>query len=273
MSILHLDGVDLYYEVHGEGPPILFCSATATHGEVWKFFQVPDLSRDHQVITFDQRGTGKSPITAPAKKADFLTARLAADAAALLDHLKAPPAVVCGHSNGGRVAQQLAVDRPDRVKAIVLLSSGGASKERGISHTMCLELVEMGYEPYVRYHAIDVGFHKSYVANNPSEVERFLAVRLGNPPPLDIFLHHVIGRQEFNLGPRVKDIKMPALVLIGDDEGHGPPGHKTHLDYAKELSQDLPNAKLVVLKGQGHYYYFSDPQTLNGIIRDFARLA
>jgi pimeloyl-ACP methyl ester carboxylesterase len=159
------------------------------------------------------------------------------------------------------------------VRAIVLLSSGGASKERGISHTMCRELVEMGYGPYVRHHAIEMGFHKSFVEKNPSEVERFLKVRLGNPPPLDIFLHHVIGRQEFDLGPRIKDIKVPALVVIGDDEGRGPPGHKTHLAYAKELSEELPNAKLVVLKEQGHYYYFSDPQTLNRIIRDFARLA
>ena len=41
MPILHLDDADIYYEVHGEGPPILFCSATATHGEVWKPVRCP----------------------------------------------------------------------------------------------------------------------------------------------------------------------------------------------------------------------------------------
>jgi pimeloyl-ACP methyl ester carboxylesterase len=134
---------------------------------------------------------------------------------------------------------------------------------------MCLQLVEMGYEPYVRRHAIENGFTEAYVKNNPSELERFLAVRCANPAPLDIFLRHVIGRQDFDLGTRIKDIRAPTLVVVGDDEDHGFPGHKTHVFYAKALAKDIPNAKLVVLRGQGHYYYFTDPQTLNGIIRDF----
>jgi pimeloyl-ACP methyl ester carboxylesterase len=269
MPILQLNDVDLHYEVQGEGPAMLFCSATATHGEIWKFFQVPEFSRDHQVITFDQRGTGKSPFKVPLKTADFSTVRLAADAAALLDHLQARSPIVLGHSNGGRVAQQLAVDRPDLVKKLVLLSSGGESRERGLPLSMCRQMVEMGYGPYVRHHSIENGFNESYVESNPSEVERFLAVRLANPAPLEIFFRHVIGRQDFSLGARIKDIRIPALVIVGEDEDHGASGPLTHLASAKLLSENLPNAKFIVLKGQGHYYYFSDPQTLNGAIREF----
>jgi pimeloyl-ACP methyl ester carboxylesterase len=266
MPILHFDDADIYYEVHGEGPPILFCSATATHGEVWKLCQVPDLSRDHKVIIFDQRGTWRSPV----RSNDFSSQRLAADAAALLDAVGAGPAVVLGHSNGGRVAQLLALDYPDKVRKIILASSGGTHGSRGVPLDMCIGLVEMGYEDYMRDHATRFGFTEDYVAKNPESLERFLKVRLGNPTRLDIFLRHVTARQEYNAGHRVKDIKVPTLVLIGDDEDHGPPGHKTHGAFAESLSREIPNARLIVLKDQGHYYYYSAADETNKIIREFA---
>ena len=58
MPFLQLKDLKLYYEVHGEGLPLLFISETACHGEVWKTYQVPEFSRDHRVIIYDQRGTG-----------------------------------------------------------------------------------------------------------------------------------------------------------------------------------------------------------------------
>jgi len=101
MPFLHLDDADIYYESHGEGVPFLFLSGTATHGEVWKRHQVPEFSRDHRVIIFDQRATGKTK----ARSERLSTKLLADDAAALLAHLGASDAVVLGHSMGGRVAQ------------------------------------------------------------------------------------------------------------------------------------------------------------------------
>jgi pimeloyl-ACP methyl ester carboxylesterase len=265
MPVLRLDDVDLQYETHGEGPPILFCSATATHGDVWKFYQVEAFARDHRVIIYDQRGTGGSAV----RSKDFSTQRLAADAAALLDHLDATPAIVLGHSNGGRVAQMLTVTHPTKVWKLILASSGGASDGRGIPLAMCLELAEKGYSAHLRDQAINLGFSQHYIATHPEDLERYLAVRLKNPPSLEVYLRHVIGRQDFDLGDRVKTIQAPTLVMVGDDEDHGPPGHMTHLGYAKILAKDIPNARLVVLKGEGHYYYFSDPRTTNRLIREF----
>lgn len=265
MPTLGLDDADLYFETHGDGPPFLFCSATATGGDVWKLCQVPEFSRDHQVIIYDQRGVGRSP----ARSTDFSTQRLAADVAALLDHLGAREAIVCGHSNGGRIAQLLALDYPGRVGKLILASSGGTHRSKGIPLAMCVELAEKGYARMLREHATEAGFTKAYVAAHPAEVERFLAVRLADPPPLEIFLRHVIGRQEFNSGGRVKDIAVPTLVLVGDDEGHGRPGSETHLDFARSLAGDIPHARLVVLEGQGHYYYFSAAEQTNRVIREF----
>jgi pimeloyl-ACP methyl ester carboxylesterase len=267
MPVLHLDDTDLYYEVHGEGRPFLFCSATSTAGEVWKFYQVPEFSRDHRVITFDQRGTGKSLV----RSGDFSTQRLAADAAALLDHLDSRHAIVLGHSNGGRVAQLLALDYPGKVDKLILASSGGTNAKRmnGISIDMCVDLAEKGYERHLRDHVTEAGFTAAYHAAHPDEVARFFKVRLADPPPLPIYLGHVVGRQQYDSGDRLKSLDVPTLVLIGDDEDHGSMGGTTHLAHARNLARDIPGAKLVVLEGQGHYYYFSAPELMNRAIRAF----
>ena len=120
MSVLKLEDCDLYYESHGTGRPFLFNAATATWGELWKFFQVEHFARDHQVIIFDQRGTGRSPV----RSTDFSNSRLTADAAALLRHLGAKDAVVLGHSNGGRVAQSLALDPDLAASAVECVGAG-----------------------------------------------------------------------------------------------------------------------------------------------------
>ena len=128
MPILKLKDADIYYEVHGSGPPFLFLSETACDGEVWKIYQVPEFSRDHTVVTFDYRGMGQSskPST------NYTMEMFADDAAAILDHLKLDEAVVCGHSMGGRVAQVLALKHPSKVKKLILASSGaGYPDQRG----------------------------------------------------------------------------------------------------------------------------------------------
>ena len=84
-----------------------------------------------------------------------------------------------------------------------------------------------------------------------------------------MFLRHVIARQAYDPGDRLKEIRVPTLVTIGEDEDHGPSGHKTHVAYAKELAGQIPGATYRMLEGQGHYYYFSNPQLTNSIIRDF----
>ena len=58
MPYLETKDAEIYYEVHGQGAPFLFCSVTGCDHQAWKFYQVPEFSRDHQVIVFDYRGTG-----------------------------------------------------------------------------------------------------------------------------------------------------------------------------------------------------------------------
>ena len=267
MPILNLEDADLYYESHGSGRPFLFNAATATWGELWKFYQVEEFSREYQVIIFDQRGTGRSPV----RSTDFSTARLAADAAALLGHLGAKDAIVLGHSNGGRVAQTLALDYPDLVGKLILASSGGTHDRaaNGIPIKLCVDLVEKGYERCLWEGGLDTGFTAAWRASHADEVERFMQARARGNPTLEVFLRHVIGRQDFDSKGRLASLTIPTVVMVGGDEDHGGQAGMTHRAFARQLATEIPGAKFAVLEDQGHYYFYTAPEQMSRIIRYF----
>jgi len=265
MPLLKRNGAEIYYETHGEGTPFLFCSVTGLDHQAWKFHQVDEFSRDHKVILFDYRGTGKSSKDIQ----DYSIKLFADDAAALLEHLHVEQAIVCGHSMGGVVAQLLALDYPDKVKKLILASSGSAHPgAHGIPLAMCRDMVRDGFDRYIRAHTIATGWTKEFVAKNPALVENFLQVRMSGIAPLENYLHFVLARQTHDHTDRLKDIRVPTLVLVGDDENHGATDN-THWTAAHQLAKAIPNATLVVLQGEGHHYLATNPATAHKAIREF----
>jgi pimeloyl-ACP methyl ester carboxylesterase len=265
MPHLKVQDTKIYYEVHGDGPPFLFCSVTGLDHQAWKFHQVREFSRDHKVIVFDYRGTGKSSKTVQKYTIEMFTG----DAAAILDHVGAEQAIVCGHSMGGVVAQLLALDYPRKVKKLVLASSGSSHPgAKGIPLAMCRDMVRMGFEGYIRQHTIETGWTKEFVAAHPDLIETFLQVRMSGIAPLENYLHFVLARQEHDHTDRLQEIRVPTLVLVGDDEKHGATD-KTHWHAAHELARAIPDAKLVVLPGEGHHYLATNPEVAHKAIREF----
>ena len=265
MPHLQRQNAEIYYETHGDGVPFLFCSVTGCDHQAWKFHQVPEFCRDHKVIVFDYRGTGKSGQTIQNYSIKMFTD----DAAALLDHLNVDQAIVCGHSMGGVVAQLLAIEYPHKVKKLILASSGTSHPgAHGIPLAMCRDMVRQGFERYIREHTIETGWTKEFVKNHPDLIEQFLQVRMSGIAPLENYLHFVLARQEHDHTSRLKEIRVPTLVLVGDDENHGA-ADRTHWHAAHQLAQDIPNAKLVVLPGEGHHYLATNPNAAHKAIREF----
>jgi 3-oxoadipate enol-lactonase len=261
------DGVDIYYEVSGQGTPFLFLSETACDGAIWNLYQVPEFARDHRVVTFDYRGTGLSG--KPAIK--YTTRMFADDAAAVLDHLGLEGAVVCGHSMGGRVAQLLALDCAGKVSKLILASSGAAHPgETGIPLRIAKEMVEWGYPKYVRDHTIVVGWTETYARNHMNLIERYLQVRMANLCPVEFYFRHVMARQEHDTSARLKDIKAPTLIMVGEDD-HFVVSDISHRGGADVLAKGIPNARLVVLPGERHSYFFTEPEQSHRLMREFLR--
>ena len=267
MPYLNRDGAEIYYEVHGEGPAMLFCSVTGLDHQAWKFHQVPEFSRDHKVILFDYRGTGKSSKNIE----EYSIKMFADDAAAILDHLQIEQTIVCGHSMGGVVAQLLALDYPSRLKKLILVSSGSAHPgAHGIPVAMCRDMVRDGFAAYIREHTIETGWTKDFVAKNPELIEKFLQVRMSGIAPLENYLYFVLARQTHDHTARLGEIKVPTLVLVGGDENHGA-SDNTHYAAAHQLAKAIPQAKLVVLAGEGHHYLATNPAAAHRAIREFIK--
>jgi 3-oxoadipate enol-lactonase len=256
---------EIYYETHGEGQAFLFFSETACDGEIWKVFQVPEFSKDHMVIVHDYRGTGRSS----KPSIDYTTRMFCDDAIAVLDELKVKDAIVLGHSMGGRVAQLVALEYPQRVRKLILASSGASFPgPPGLPLTMCREMIEWGYEKYVRDHTIQVGFTEEFAQQQPDRLEAFFRARLANLCPVEFYLRHVLARQGHDTSSRLKDIRVPTLVMVGEREGD-PNVVMTHRMSSDILAKGIPNARFALLGDQKHNYFASAPEVAHQAIRQF----
>src|SRR5581483_6047804 len=139
MPIARVNGVSLYYEELGQGPPLLLVHAFPVGRGMWDP-QVRGLSGRFRVITYDCRGFGRSE--APTAPDAYSQAHSVADAQALLEHLGAVPAAVCGLSMGGGIALNLALAHPASVRALVLCATGAGSDDPGAFRARCVEYAE-----------------------------------------------------------------------------------------------------------------------------------
>lgn len=265
MPFIKRNGVEIFYNTYGHGTPLLFFSETACAGDIWNAFQVPEFSRDHLVITHDYRGTGKSSRpTVQYSCEDFVD-----DAAAILEYLSTGPAILLGHSMGGRVAMLMALKYPAKVKQLIIASVGpGVPGAPLIPFKMCKEMVQWGYENYVRRHTLEVGWTPVYLARHPDRVENFLEIRMGNLPNLEDYLRHVVARQACDLSARLKEIRQPALVLVGEQD-HGSATGASHRIASETLAKELPNGRYAVIRNEAHNYFMTNPGEAHQIIREF----
>jgi aminoacrylate hydrolase len=267
MPTAKVNEAEIYYEEHGQGRPMVFLSETACDGEVWKIYQVPEFSRDHRVIIHDYRGTGQSS----KPSIDYTTKMFSEDVVGLMDYLHAEDAIVIGHSMGGRVAQLLALDHPEKVRKLALASTGSHyPKTKGLPLKICKEMIEWGYEKYERDHTILVGWTEEYVKRHPEQIERYLQVRMHNLCPVEFYLRHLLARQSHDTSTRLKDIKQPTLILVGEDD-RNVTSEISHRQSSEILANGIPNSKLVVLPNERHSYFFTNPAEAHRIIRDFIR--
>ncbi len=145
-------GANLYYETHGQGEPLILIPSTAFSCEVWKPSQLP-LAESTQLILHDPRGCGRTTETQKV----YTINQMANDVVALLDHLKIPSAHLVGHSMGGRIALEMALNFPGRVKSLIMAASGSGQAARpgpdcipGLPHWLVIRLVEKGFERATR---------------------------------------------------------------------------------------------------------------------------
>lgn len=260
-------GVNLYYETHGHGEPLVLIPSTAFSGDVWKPYQVPGLSPSMQLIMHDPRGTKRSTATQKV----YTINQMANDVVALLDHLKVPSAHLLGHSMGGRIALELTLNFPGRVKSLIMAASGSGQVPRpgadcipGLPHWLVIGLVEKGFEKFLRdeYCESDTFFTQDYRDRHPERVEEFFQLARATHAELSEYIHLSIARHNWEATHRLGDVKCPTLVLIGNHDR----ARSNHLVQAEALIKGIPGAELNVLDGQSHGFFWQAPEETNEVI-------
>jgi pimeloyl-ACP methyl ester carboxylesterase len=264
-------GANLYYETHGQGEPLVLIPSTAFSCEVWKPSQVP-LARSTQLILHDPRGCGRTTETQKV----YTINQMANDVVALLDHLKIPSAHLCGHSMGGRIALEMALNFPGRVKSLIMAASGSGQAARpgpdcipGLPHWLVIRLVEKGFERALREEFCDTDafFTKDFRQRHPEKVEAFFQTAYATHAKLPEFIHLIIARHNWEATHRLGDVQCPTLVLIGDHES----ARSNHLAQADALRTRIATAELQVLKGQSHGFFWQAPEETNQAILDWVK--
>jgi len=258
MPRLIVNAVDLYYEIAGSGPRLLFISGTGSDlRNRPNVFDSP-LARHFEILAYDQRGLGQSAVP----RGPYTMADYADDAAALLAALDWQRAAVIGVSFGGMVAQELALRHPQFIQTLVLCctSAGGAG---GASYPLH-ELVDLpDDERLVRQLALsDQRRDAAWRTAHPDELQRLLAFARQaqradrNAAGAALQLGARAGHDTWD---RLAQIRMPVLLAGGRYDGIAP------VDNMQALAGQIPGAELQLFEG-GHLFMIQDKTAYPAII-------
>lgn len=260
MPTTEIGGNKIYYEVGGEGPPLLLVMGLGTPGLGWAS-QVPALRTRYRTISFDNRGCGRSACP----PGPYAVNELAADALGLLDALDVPRAHLAGISMGGMIAQEIAVEHPERVAALVLASTYAAPgpaiwrlMERG------RELMGARADAFAALRFLtDVAFTPSFIEKDGIRIMQLLAEAMPDGPNLAGLAAQSAATLAFDARPRLPSVRAPTLVLTGDADKLIPAEH------SDEIAALVPGARLVRIAGGSHAVNFEKPEEWNRIVLAF----
>jgi 3-oxoadipate enol-lactonase len=264
VSFADCNGQRLYYEIHGEGEPLLCVMGLAVDTLGWTL-QVPAWSQYFRTIVFDNRDVGQSSLAGE----PYEVADMARDALALADALELESFHLVGLSMGGAIAQEMALAAPERVRTLTLCvtfggggrwarehargwarRAAGRPREDALDELLLLCLSEQTYE-----NAELVDFLKAQMLANP------------HPQQPEAFVRQLTATSRHEARDRLDQLSMPVHV-IGAEYDILLPVWKS-----RELAQLIPGAKLTVLEGAAHGVNLERAEEFNAAVLDFLSAA
>lgn len=264
-STARVNGIDISYSVAGSGPLVVMVMGTGSPGRVWKAHQEPALVKaGFTVVTFDNRGVAPSSECAEG----FTLDDMVADTAALIEHLGRGPAIVIGTSLGARITQELALARPDVVKAAVMVATYGrntplqeaiSAGERALYDNKIKLPPE--YEAAITAH-LNLSPHTlddDRTARDWLDIIGFSPQTMTPGVRAQLELHN----KESNRLAAYRGISRPALVVGFADDRTLP------AKLAREVAEAIPGAQYVEIERAGHFGYLEQPAEVNRVLVEF----
>ena len=261
MPQVAVNGIKVYYEIHGKGDPLVLIMGLRRNAEWW-YCQIPALSEHFKVIAFDNRGAGRSE-----KPRIAYSIRLFADdTAALLEALKIKSAHVLGISMGGYIAQELAINYPDNVRRLILgcTSCGG---ERAVlmsqERMKEFEAVEGLTPEEILRKNMDIYFSDAFIQEHPEKIEEFMEISFRYPQPPEFFERQFAACLKHDTVDRLEHISAPTLIMAGVDDPLVPS------ENSRILKHLMPGAELFLFPDCRHCFFIEASEEFNQRAVDF----
>lgn len=257
MPFARVSDLDLYYEVAGDGPPLLLLHGLGSSSADWAL-QIPVFAARYRVIALDLRGHGRSQDGARS----YTIAQLADDVAALLGQLNQPPAHVVGLSLGGCAAQLLALRHPECVRSLVLVNTFARLRPDGLQSTGRLArrvwLFATAPMPVVAEYVAAGLFPKP--EQRAIYAEAVARLSRNRKRPYLASLRAIAG---FDVRSQLGRLRCPTLVICGDRDRTVPRA------AIKALSRGIPGARFALIEDSGHATPYDQPEAFNRLVMGF----
>lgn len=263
MPKIKINDVNIYYEIHGEGFPIVMIMGLSANIDWWDPLLINKMSDKYRTIIFDNRGAGRSD----KPKTEYSIKLFADDTAGLMDALEIQKAYILGVSMGGMIAQEFAVDYPERVEKLILCATNcGLSKSVQPSPEVMSILTrsteELTAEEVAR-DTIQLLYTQEFIDNNTEIIEQTIKQILKAPIPAHAYKRQIEAILKFDVCRKIKKINIPTLILHGKKDILVPPQN------AEILANRIPGAKLMYLEDSGHGIFTPEFDKFTQIVLEF----
>ncbi|HET6314981.1 MAG TPA: alpha/beta hydrolase [Chloroflexota bacterium] len=263
-----VNGVELFYEITGEGPPLVFCHEFAGDYRAWDP-QVRAFARLYRCITYCHRGF--PPSSVPTDPAAYSQDLLIADLLGLLDHLQIERAHLVGFSMGGNVVLNFAMRYPERCHGIVVVGTGSGSTNRerflsdvertvGLLRSQGIAGFADTYSrgptrlPFLRKDPRGWAVFRQQLEDHSAEGQALIMLGVMVPRPTI-----------FALEPQLEKLTVPTLLMTGDED-------EPCLEPALLMKRKIASSGLLVVPQTGHAINLEEPALFNRAVLDFLHL-
>ncbi len=259
MPVAEANGVNVNYEEHGSGAPVVLIGGLGSTIQSWDD-QIPVYSKHFRVIAFDNRGSGLSD--KPCEP--YSTEDMADDAVALATFLGIEKASFVGKSMGGMIAQWIGIKYPERVERLVMGCSSASRDEVG---NLILEtgrhISEKAGMGAVWLTALFLGYGRRYIEDNLDEIKKRLSRVQTTPEDIAGYRGQCLACEGHDTSALLCRIKAPTLVMFGTEDNVTDPRR------AAEVGKLIPDSKVRAFEGAGHGFWRENREKADGLVVDF----
>lgn len=251
----------LYFETRGDGPPLVLIRGLSRSLRFWTEDFLAPLAERYRLVLFDHRGIGRSPVD----DARFTIADMADDLAAVMDAADAARADVFGISLGGLVAQELALNHPDKIERLVLGATFAAHRPYGPRYQMFFPLIFGSALKSARGQKMQMKVltTRSFARHNDEVAQQWHDLLAQEPMNKKAVIRQMVAALQHNTKERVHAITTPTLVLTGNADRLIP------MQNSQYLASRIPRSRLRVLDGVGHDFPAQVPHEAAVAVLDF----